>query len=767
MIAAFNSAVLRFRFPILLLLSLTTAFMACSASRVRFESTGTDLFPATHPYVATFHRYSDVFGNANRVAIMIEVKDGTVFSRAALQKIQNVTRALEKVPGVNHNQLVSIASRKARVFGMRSTGMQAARVMWPDLPATDAEATKVRAKVISSGYLYGTLVSLDEKAALVAAEFVDRDFNPRRVYDRLQKIKAEEQDPNTSLHMIGRPVLLGSVLAQAPRLGAIMASTGVCMLLGLWFCFRNLGAVLASALAALMSAILGLGFVGATSQTFDPLSLVIPFVMTARALSHSAQMVSRFQQELAHTDNRRDAVHRTAEALFKPGLVGIITDALGVLLICIVPIPLLQKLALMGAFWLSSIFLSGMVLTPILLSLIPVGVRAPGPGSRFIDALLEKGARACTGTGRKWVFAVTVVTLGLCAALVHRVVVGDVHHGTALLWPQSVYNVDTAKIAARFANTEQLTVVVEGDDEDALKAAAVLQTMEAFQRHMEELPEVGASTSIADLLPKMVSVFHGEDPKLDLIPDRQAQLSFFIRLLYTSGDRGDRDRYITPNHKSACITIFMHDHKGETLRKVIAHARRFIDSHPLPHARFRLAGGYGGLLAAINEDLTRFDLRITLAAFATVFLGCAIAFRSVLAGLLLLLPLLISNYLTYALMGALNIGLDVNVLPVVALGIPLGVDYSLYVVQAIKDASAKQDHLESAVVEGVRSAGKGVLMTALTMSLGLIFWRFSFLRFQAEMGMLLLFWLSVSMLGTLLLVPALLVQVKPRFLVGS
>jgi predicted RND superfamily exporter protein len=777
-IATFNRLVLRFRWPILALLLLATAAMAYQASRVRLESHSTDLFPSTHPYVATFHKYSDVFGNANRVAIMVEVAEGTIFNVKTLQKIQNVTRALEKVPGVNNNQLVSIASRKARVFGMRSTGLRALRVMWPNVPTDQAGADKVRAQVIESGYLYGTLVSIDEKAALIAAEFFETDFDAKRVYDQLQKIVVSERDDNTSLHMIGRPVLLGSVLAQSPRLGLIMAVTAAAMLLGLWLCFRNLGAVLAPALAAAMSALMGFGFVGLVDKTFDPLSLVIPFVITARALSHSAQMVSRFQQELTRTTDRVEAVQRSAAALFKPGLLAIVTDAIGVLLICLVPIPILQKLAFMGAFWLVSIFLSGMVFTPILLSLIPIRVRAPSRGAKLVDGLLEKIGKACTGRGRRLVFALTIVILGLSSLLVRRVVVGDVHHGTALLWPDSVYNVDTSKIAARFANTEQLTVVVEGSREQALKSYAVLQAMEAFHRHMEALPEVGATTSIVDLLPKMVSVFHGEDPKLNLVPDRQEQLNFFLRLLYTSGDRGDRDRYITPDHKSACITIYMHDHKGETLRKVVSHAQRFIDSHPLPEARFRLAGGYGGLLAAINEDLTRFDARITALAFLAVFLSCVVAFRSMLAGSLFLLPLVISNYLTYALMGALGIGLDVNVLPVVALGVALGVDYGLYVVQAIKDSFAQicshadphastHGQVEAAVVDGVQSAGKGVLMTALTMLLGLIFWRFSFLRFQAEMGMLLLFWLSVSMLGGLVLLPALLVQFKPRFVFGS
>jgi predicted RND superfamily exporter protein len=385
----------------------------------------------------------------------------------------------------------------------------------------------------------------------------------------------------------------------------------------------------------------------------------------------------------------------------------------------------------------------------------------------LIDSVLAGIARICTGQGRRTVFAVTAAALGLGFFFAREVVIGDVQPGTALLWPSSTYNRDSAEIAARFANTEQLTVVVEGTSADAIKSPEVVGTLEAFQQHMEELPGVGATSSIIDILPSLVSLFYGADPKWELLPDGEDKLRFFLELLYTSGDRGDRDRFITSDHKNASVTIYLRDHRGETLRNVIAHAQRFIDSHPMQQARFRLAGGYGGLLAAINEDITRFDVWITLAAFGAVFLCCALAFRSLWAGLLFLVPLIAANYMTYAMIGAFRIGLDVHALPVVALGVGLGVDYGLYVVGAIREHLRDSDDVDAAVAQGVRSAGEGVLVTGLTMVLGLVFWRFSFLRFQAEMGMLLLFWMLVSMLGALVLLPSLLVWLKPRFLFHS
>jgi predicted RND superfamily exporter protein len=764
MIVAFYRFLLRRRVPVLGALLACTACLAYWAAQVRLESRGTDLFPSTHPYVATFNKYSDTFGNANRLVIMLAVEKGTIFDPSTLKKIQNVHRALELLPGVNKNQLLSLASRKARFATNGPEGLSTAFVMWPEVPTDAAGARAVRQAVFASGYMLGTLVSTDEKAALVAAEFFDHDLDSKRIYRDVRQIVARESDANVSLHVVGRPMLVGGVLSQAPQLGLIMLVTGVCMLAALWFAFRSLGGVLVPATAALVSALIGLGILGLTYQRFDPLAMVLPFVITARVLSHSAQMVSRFSQERKLGADPLQAAERSAVALFQPGVLAILTDVAGVLLVYIVPIPFLRSLAVVGSAWLLSIFVTGMVLSPLLLSMFHGEVARSGLAQALSERVLGAVGRVCTGRGRRAVFAVTLAALGLGFFFAREVVIGDVQPGTALLWPNSTYNVDTAEIARRFTNTEQLTVVVEGLSADAIKSTPVVGAMEAFQQHMEELPEVGATSSIIDILPSMVGLFYGGDPKWELLPDRDAQLRFFLELLYTSGDQGDRDRFVTSDHKNASITVYLRDHRGETLRKVIAHARRFIDGHSMTHARFRLAGGYGGLLAAINEDIMRFDVLITVAAFSAVFSCCALAFRSIAAGLLFLVPLIAANYMTYALMGAFGIGLDVNALPVVALGVGLGVDYGLYVVGAIREQLTGHGDVHAAVLGGVRSAGEGVLVTGLTMVLGLVFWRFSFLRFQADMGMLLLFWMVVSMLGGLVLLPALLAQLEPRFL---
>jgi predicted RND superfamily exporter protein len=761
-VRAFCSFILRYRWPVLAVMGVLTALMAYQAKHVKVESRTIDLFPSTHPYVETFAKYADIFGGASRVVLQVEVKDGTIFNRATLEKIRRITKAIELMPAVSNYQVMSIAQRKAKNQVNDAQGMRSIPVMWPSVPQTAEEIAIVRDNVLSNPLLYGTFVSLDEKAALIVAGFFENRLEPKVLYDKIQQIIQKESDANTSVQAIGRPIMVGEVITQSPRLALIIVVTTLSMLLVLALYFRSLIGVIIPASAALVSAIMGFGFLGLIGQNFDPLVLVVPFIITARALSHSVQVVTRYLEEYDHSHDRIRAALDTCVALFKPGALAILTDIMGIALIAIAPIPLLQKLAYMGSFWLLSIFFSGMIVSPILLSLLPMP-KKKREGGELIDRFLQAVGELCTGPARTGIFVATLLALGVGFFFARNLVIGDVHPGTPMFWPDSTYNLATDRIAERFANTEELTVVVEGTTREAIKNPELLGTIEAFQRHMETLDEVGATLSIIDVVPRVISTLHGGDPKWELVPDSKEQAAFFLEMLYTSGDPGDLTRFITPDSQNANVSLFLRDHKGETLRAVVAHAQEFINAHPLPNAKFRLAGGYGGLLAAINEEVTTLDVRITLAAFSSVFLCCVLAFRSLVAGFLFLLPLVASNYLTYALMGAKGIGLDVNALPVVALGVGLGVDYGLYVVERIREAYEAGASVRDAVIHGIRSAGRGVLLTGLTMALGVAFWWFSFLRFQAEMGLLLLFWMSMSMMGALTLLPAILTQFKPRF----
>lgn len=824
------------RVVVLVLIAIMTGVFAWKLKAVPIKSETIDLFPSNHPYVETFVKYQDIFGGANTAVLAIEVKDGDIFNTATLEKIKRVTKAVELLPGINNYQILSIAQRKVKNITVEFTPegplFKAEPIMWPDIPQTEEEVEKLREIIYSTPRIFGTLVSQDSKAALVVAGFLENELDPLAIYDGLQKIVAAEQDGNTSIYVIGRPVMLGHIMSQYPQLIYLFVATILAIFFTLLLYFRDVRGVLVPIATATLSAIWGLGFIGFLGYNFDPLVIVVPFIISARALSHSVQLIERYFEEYESRSDRKDAAIATFAGLFSPGLLSIITDAAGVFLVILTPIPLMQKLAVMGGFWVLSFIVSDLIFNPVLLSFVPApkprGDAATPRRPPMIDRLLVSVSGWCVGRGRWAILAITAVVGVVGFFFASNLVIGDVNPGTPMLWPDSKYNKDTEHIANKFGNTETLNVIVEGkecpvpsreellqahgcadesgtcfddptlscqSDEECfgcnkqgghcktdqgrecsqdidcvsrecnpIKSPAVLQNMEFLQREMETLPEVGSSASVAAFVPSVISAMHAGDPKWELIPRDRRDAGFFLGMIFSSSEPGDLSRFVTQDAQRATVTLYLRDHKGETLRKVVDHAKKFIKEHPMEEADFLLASGYGGLLAAVNEVITESEVRVTALAFLIVLVFCGIAFRSVLAGLLFLVPLALSNYVTYAMMGALGIGLDVNALPVVSLGVGLGVDYGLYVVSRIREEYAIKRDLDYAIKRAITTAGKAVLFTATTMVAGIVFWAWSFLKFQADMGILLAVWMCVSMLGGLILLPALIHLLKPKFI---
>jgi hypothetical protein len=302
-----------------------------------------------------------------------------------------------------------------------------------------------------------------------------------------------------------------------------------------------------------------------------------------------------------------------------------------------------------------------------------------------------------------------------------------------------------------------------------MKSPQVLEKIEAFQRHMLRSPHVGSSDSLVDLTRQINAVLHDNDPRWGLLPRSSDEVGGILMVAEHGSEPGDFDRWVNYNFQHGRITFFLYDHKGDTLREVIGRAVEFIRQNPLEGAEFKLASGYAGVLAAANEVIARSD-KLTLGLMLLAqLIFCAIGFRSLAAGLLFVGVVLMSNTFGMALMAYWKVGLNVNTLPVISLGIGFGEDYGIYIVsRAIEEYQrGGRSDLNRALVDGVATAGKAVLYTAFLISASIALWSFSPLRFQAEMGSQLLIILGMNMLGGLLLLPALIALLKPKFVRGD
>ncbi len=760
------------RFPILITILLLTLFFGHHALRIEMYTAFSDLLPRDHPFIRVHNKFSKIFGGANVVLLSVEVKEGDIFNTQTLQKIKKLTEMFELTPGANNYQIFSIARQKVKDVRATSWGIEVQPIMWPDVPRTRDGIEQLRNAIYANPTIAGRLVSMDGKAALITAAFHEERLDYASLFRRIQSAIHEVEDQNTAVYAAGEPILYGWIYYHLRDIAFVIALTCLTLLAILILYYRNLNGVIIPILSALVTFIWGTGFTALMGYNFDPLILVVPFLIAARTLSHSIQFRERFFEELERWEgNKEKAATESALGLLMPGSVSILTDASGLIVLLVAPMPILTKLAIAGSFWVLSNFVSVLILDPILCCYFPTPRHLPKGGEgHWLDAPLRRVAGLCTDPPGRWIVLMAFGGILIWSLYWNQfLTVGDSKPGSPLLWPNSNYNLSVRHINDKFQGTDLLYVIVEGKEERTATSPRVLRTMEAFQRYMERSPEVGGTDSIVGLTRQINTVLHNNDPRWGILPRSQAEVGGILMVAEHGSEPGDFDRWVNYNFQDADVTVFLHDHKADTIRETIRRAKEFISNHRMEEADFRLAGGIVGVLAAANEVMEQSNWIVLGLMLITQLFFCALGFRSLLAGLFFVGVVLLSNMFGMALMAFWDVGLNVNTLPVISLGIGFGVDYGIYVVSRVIEEYRRQGRpdLRTALIEGVATAGKAVLYTAFLTSAGFAFWSFSPLRFQAEMGYQLLIILTMNMLGGLLLLPALIVLMRPHFVLRS
>ena len=770
MIDSIGKILLRHRLMVLMVILLLSAIFAYGMGKIQFYTSFADLLPPNHPYIKIYNKHKKTFGGANVIAVAIERKEGTIYDLETLAKIKKITDFFEITPGVNQYQILSIARSKVKDVKSTSWGLEAKPVMWPTIPQTIEEVRKLRENIYSNSSIYGHLVSYDDKAALIIAELYEGKIDYDELFKKVKPFLDSLCDEDTTIYVAGTPILHGWLYHHMKDIINLFIISAVAMIFVLLVFTRSLVGLIVPLVSTLFSAIWGFGFAGFLGYHFDPLMLVIPFLISARTISHSVQVCARWMEEYKVSQNTKVSAEKTFCGLFKPGSVSILTDAGGVLIIAIAPIPVLTNIAYMGSFWILSNIVTVFLLNPLILSFLPRykiaknGDQKKGALEKFLFWFSSLYGRRLA----RWVLFTPFVVVALWSVYwVPQLKMGDVHTGSAILWPDSFYNQSAAHINNKFPGLDQLMVYIIGEGRDILKNPVNLRAMESFADEIVKLDKVGGSSSIVSLVKKVNMVLHYDHPFWNFIPKDQDKIADLYEMAMSSGEPGDFDRWLDYDKKRANVLFYLKDHKGDTITSVIKEIEDVIKTTKLEKAEFKLAGGYVGTLAAANEVIARSHELNLMAVLSFTFLCCSFAYRSFFAGFLFIISLVLANFFTLSIMAFSNMGLNINTIPVVSIGIGLGVDYGLYVVSRIVESYKKSGDLTNAVATGVSTSGRAVLVTALTMIAGIILWYFSPIKFQAEMSLLLTIVLTMNLLGGMILLPILIHFAKPRFITGK
>ncbi|HXN87659.1 MAG TPA: MMPL family transporter [Candidatus Binataceae bacterium] len=767
----FGEWILRRRFLVLMVIGLLTVFFGFFASKTELVTNFGDLFPQNHPFIKIAHQYEEYFGSVNNVTIMVEVKDGDIYNTNTIQKIQNITNHMDLVYGIQHGSIRSLVT--ASYLRPMAAGVILNAPILPtgQVPKTPEELNELRENVHKNpGVVYGRFVSLDDKAGKIEASFLESRLDYKRIFSEIRNnVVKPERDSTVRIYIGGQPILYGWVYAYTPQIFLIFLATVLAVWMLLYLYFHDWRGALRPTISGVICAIWGLGFIRLIGFSLDPLVLVIPFLITARAVSHSVQMHDRYYEEYYRLRDKEKAILSAFAELFVPSLSGILTDAFGVLVILLVPVLFMQKLAITASFWIAAIIVSELLLNPIIYYYLEppqvevIETREHGLFKRIVNSI---AAPMLSRNGRIVTFIGTVLVILLCAFFWTGLKVGDPSTQSPILWPDSPFNKAMAAIQSEFGAIEAFVVVVQLDKTQALDDPKLYHVMDEYERYVSGDPSVGSTFSLADLLSNGGSALEEFEPKWNVLPTTRRGTGQLLAGLLAGASPLSTAYIITPRRDATQVTVYTKDREGENVERIVLRTQRFFDEpdHHVPDVHFALAAGIIGELAAANQEIINNDVLLNVLAFTTIFIIILITYRSFVAGLFLLFPLALANAAINAYMGAHDIGININTLPVVTVGVGFGIDYAIYVVSRIIEELALGHELQEATYIALTTSGKAVVFTALTLVASVLFWYWSSIRFDAEMGMLLAVWMFVSMLGAMTILPVLIVTFHPKFI---
>ncbi|WP_426199530.1 efflux RND transporter permease subunit [Pseudomonas sp. DC3200b2] len=748
---------------VLVLCLLVTAALGWQATRLTLNASFEKMIPAEHPFIAQYlaHR-QELTGLGNAVRISVANRDGDIYDPAYLAVLQRLSDELYLLPGVDRAYMRSLWTPAVRWVGVTEEGLEGGPVI-PD--GYDGGATSLAAlrQNVQRSNEIGQLVAFDQRSSLVYLPLLANtaDGKPLDYHTfatQLEALRAKYQSEHIEVRITGFAKVVGDLIDGLAQILAFFAAAIVITAGVLWAYTRCLRSTLLVLCCSLVAVVWQLGLLPLLGFELDPYSVLVPFLVFAIGISHGAQKMNGIMQDVGRGMHRLVAARYTFRRLFLAGLTALLCDAVGFAVLMLIKIQVIQDLALIASLGVAVLIFTNLILLPILLSYLGVSARAAQRSLRGecrgeegdtappagLWAVLDRFTRP--GPAKAVVGISALMAVGGYWASLH-LKVGDLDAGAPELRADSRYNQDSRYLSAHYGASSDLFAVMVSTPPGGCANYDTLRRVDRLDWQLRSLEGVDSTNSLALLNRRVLVGLSEGNPKWYELVNNQATLN-----MVTAG--APRGLY---NEDCSLLTLYAYltDHKADTLARVVSSVQRFARENDSEQAHFLLAAGNAGIEAATNIVVQQASREMLWWVYGAVVLLCLVTFRSWRAVVCAVLPLALTSVLCEALMVSLGIGIKVATLPVIALGVGIGVDYALYVMTIVLAEMRQGASLSQAYQRALRFTGRVVMLTGVTLAVAVGTWIFSPIKFQADMGVLLAFMFLWNMVGALVLLPAL------------
>ncbi len=752
------------RLVIVVLCALVSLVLAYQALGLSLNAAFEKMIPTKHPYIVNFlENRGQLAGMGNSLRIAVEAKQGDIFDPDYLDTVKKISDELFLYPGVDRPYMKSLWAPSVRWTGVTEDGLDGGPVVPDDYDGSPDSLAQVRLNVERSGEI-GQLVAANYKSSIVLVPLQDKvaetgaRIDYHELSQRIETLRAKYESDKVAIHVTGFAKVVGDLIEGLQQVLLFFAAAiAICTAVLFWYtrCIRS---TLLVVLCSMIAVVWLLGLLPTLGYELDPYSVLVPFLVFAIGMSHGAQKMNGIMQDIGRGTHKLVAARYTFRRLFLAGMTALLADAVGFAVLMVIDIQVIQDLAVTASIGVAVLIFTNLVLLPILLSYTGV---SPEAARRSLRDEIADGADAGhvkhpfwafldLFTQRKWASVAVLVgtAMGIAGLVVSfQLKIGDTDPGAPELRPDSRYNRDNAFVVANYAASSDVYVVMVKTPQYACAHYDTLTTVDALERELQQLPGVEATSSLAGLAKVANAGMNEGSLKWFEIPRSQDNLNAIIT-------RAPREMF---NQNCDLLTVYAYlkDHKADTLNSVVSTVEAFAARHGSDELRILNAAGNAGIEAATNIVVKKANVEMLGLVYLAVIVLAFITFRSWRAVICAVLPLMLTSVLCEALMVWLNIGVKVATLPVIALGVGIGVDYALYIMTVTLARLKGGMSLSEAYYKALTFTGKVVVLTGVTLGIAVATWAWSPIKFQADMGILLAFMFIWNMLGALILLPAL------------
>ena len=763
------------RLVVMIACVLVTLLLAYQTTRIVFNASFEKMLPQSHPYIKNYlANKQDLPGLGNSIRVVVENTKGDIFDPQYLDILRQINDDLVLTPGVDRAWVKSIWTPAVRWNEVTEEGFQGGPVMPDNFDGSEEKVSKLKQNITRSG-IVGSLLATNYKSAMVFVPLLDKDpaTGKRLDYNLFSKQIEEsirkkyeaaggasaKQGGKIKIHIVGFAKLVGDLI---DGLMQVMTYFGIAALIAAIVIFlytRCIRSTLLVIICSVVAVIWQLGIVASLGFELDPYSILVPFLVFAIGVSHGVQKMNGIMQDVGRGTHKLVAARYTFRRLFLAGLTALMADAVGFAVLMMIDIPVIKDLALTASIGVAGLVITNLLLLPVFLSYTGVSLKAASRSLQEEDEeTTGKGIGALWSlldhfTQRRWATRAVAVAAVLAVAgfvVSLNLKIGDLDPGAPELRPNSRYNKDNSYITTNYSlSSDQFAVILKTPIEGAIKYAPLIEA-DRLALALQQVPGVQTTVTMSDAIRMITAGTYDGNPKWYTLNRSQEVLNY-------SGQQScfDNPDLINSTISVTPIIAYLSDHKAETLDRVLTVAEEFVKKHSTKDREFMLAAGSSGIEAATNIVVKQANRTMLLYVYGAVIVLCFITFRSWRAVLVAVLPLALTSILCEALMVALGIGVKVATLPVIALGVGIGIDYALYLLSMQLKYQREGLPLGEAYQKAVQFTGKVVGLVGITLAGGVITWSLSPIKFQADMGILLTFMFLWNMIGALVLIPAL------------